>query len=67
MAIKKVAILTAGGLAPCLSSAIAALVERYTEVAPEVEIICYVSGYKGLLEGKHVVVTPEVRKNIAAL
>lgn len=67
MAIKKVAILTAGGLAPCLSSAIAALVERYTEVAPEVEIICYVSGYKGLLEGKHVVVTPEVRKNIATL
>ncbi len=67
MAIKKVAILTAGGLAPCLSTAIAALVERYTQIAPEVEIICYVSGYKGLLEGKSVVVTPEVRKNIAAL
>lgn len=67
MAIKKVAILTAGGLAPCLSTAIAALVERYTQIAPEVEIICYVSGYKGLLEGKSVAVTPEVRKNIAAL
>jgi pyrophosphate--fructose-6-phosphate 1-phosphotransferase len=65
--VKKVAILTAGGLAPCLSSAIAALIERYTEVAPEVEIICYVGGYKGLLEGKSITVTPEMRKNIAVL
>lgn len=65
--VKKVAILTAGGLAPCLSSAIAALIERYTDVAPEVEIICYVGGYKGLLEGKSITVTPEMRKNIAVL
>ena len=65
--VKKVAILTAGGLAPCLSSAIAALIERYTEVAPEVEIICSVGGYKGLLEGKSITVTPEMRKNIAVL
>lgn len=65
--VKKVAILTAGGLAPCLSSAIAALVERYTEVAPDVEIICYTGGYKGLLEGKSILVTPEIRKNISIL
>jgi pyrophosphate--fructose-6-phosphate 1-phosphotransferase len=31
---KKVAILTAGGLAPCLSSAIGSLLERYTEIDP---------------------------------
>src|ERR687895_618241 len=30
----KVAMLTAGGLAPCLSSAVGGLIERYSEVAP---------------------------------
>ena len=59
---KKVAILTAGGLAPCLSSAVGGLIERYTEIAPDVEIICYRSGYKGLLLGDAYSVTPEVRK-----
>jgi len=34
---RKVAILTAGGLAPCLSSAIGGLIERYTEIAPEID------------------------------
>jgi diphosphate-dependent phosphofructokinase len=48
---KKVAILTAGGLAPCLNSAIGSLIERYTEIDPSIEIICYRSGYKGLLYG----------------
>ncbi len=67
MAIKKVAMLTAGGLAPCLSSAIAGLIERYTEVAPDVEIICYRSGYKGLLLGDSFVVTKEMRDQIAIL
>ena len=65
--VKKVAILTAGGLAPCLSSAIAALIERYTDVAPDVEIICYVGGYKGLLEGRSIRVTPEIRQHAAVL
>jgi hypothetical protein len=32
---KKVAMLTAGGLAPCLSSAVGGLIERYTDVAPK--------------------------------
>lgn len=48
---KKVAILTAGGLAPCLNAAIAGLIERYSAAAPEIEIICYRGGYKGLLLG----------------
>jgi pyrophosphate--fructose-6-phosphate 1-phosphotransferase len=58
---KKVAILTAGGLAPCLSAAIADLIERYTAVSPGTEIICYRSGYKGLLLGDSLKVTPELR------
>jgi pyrophosphate--fructose-6-phosphate 1-phosphotransferase len=64
---KKVALLTAGGLAPCLSSAIGALIERYTEIAPDVEIIAYRSGYKGLLLGDSYRVTPEVRAGARVL
>ena len=65
--VKKVAFLTAGGLAPCLSSSIAALIERYTEVAPEVELIAYTSGYKGLLLGESLPITDEIRQNAAVL
>lgn len=67
MAVKKVALLTAGGLAPCLSSAIGRLIERYTEVSPETEIIAYVGGYKGLLLGESIPVTDEIRRNAAIL
>ncbi|NLL82622.1 MAG: pyrophosphate--fructose-6-phosphate 1-phosphotransferase [Lentisphaerae bacterium] len=62
MAVKKVGILTAGGLAPCLSSSIGFLIERYTAIAPDVEIIGYVNGYMGLLKGQSIAVTPEVRQ-----
>lgn len=67
MSVKKVGILTAGGLAPCLSSAIGGLIERYTEMAPEVEIICYRSGYKGLLLGDSIPITPAIREKAAVL
>ena len=53
--------LTAGGLAPCLSSAVGGLIQRYTEVAPDVRIIAYRNGYAGLLIGDSVEVTDEVR------
>ena len=56
-----VAMLTAGGLAPCLSAAVGGLIQRYTEVAPDVRIIAYLNGYAGLLTGKSVEVTSEVR------
>jgi len=64
---KKVAILTAGGLAPCLNSAIGSLIERYTEIDPSIEIICYRSGYKGLLLGDYYKVTPEIRAKAGLL
>ncbi len=54
MFIRKVALLTAGGLAPCLASAVGALVERYSEVAPHIEIIGYKDGYAGLLKGESI-------------
>ena len=62
MARHKIAMLTAGGLAPCLSSAVGGLIERYSEIRPEAEMIGYLSGYKGLLQGKSIPVTSEVRK-----
>ena len=67
MAVKRVGILTAGGLAPCLSSAIGGLIERYTETAPEVEILCYRAGYKGLLLGDSFAVNQAVRENASVL
>lgn len=67
MAVKKVGILTAGGHAPCLSSAVGGLIERYTEIAPEVEIICYRQGYMGLLQGDYITVTPQIRENIGVM
>jgi pyrophosphate--fructose-6-phosphate 1-phosphotransferase len=59
---KKVALLTAGGLAPCLSSAVGGLIERYTEIDPSIEIIAYRGGYKGLLLGDSYKITPEIRE-----
>ena len=67
MAEHKVGILTAGGLAPCLSAATGALIERYTEFDPTIEILCYRSGYKGLLLGDRIPVTPAIREKAAVL
>src|SRR3954452_11465809 len=67
MPVRRLALLTAGGLAPCLSSAVGGLVERYTEVAPEVEIIGYLDGYAGLLSGRSIQVGPEARAKAGTL
>ncbi len=65
--VKKVAFLTAGGLAPCLSSSIGFLIDEYTKKAPNVEMIGYINGYMGLLKGESIPVTDEVRKNALVL
>jgi diphosphate-dependent phosphofructokinase len=67
MPVTTVAMLTAGGLAPCLSSAVGGLIERYTEVAPDVRIIAYLNGYAGLLTGRSAEVTDEVRARAGRL
>jgi pyrophosphate--fructose-6-phosphate 1-phosphotransferase len=59
--------LTAGGLAPCLSSAVGGLIERYTLVAPDARIIAYKNGYAGLLTGDSAEVTPQVRAEAGRL
>lgn len=65
--VKKVAFLTAGGLAPCLSSSIGFLIDEYTKKAPNVEMIGYINGYMGLLRGDSIPVTDAVRKNALIL
>jgi len=65
--VKKVAFLTAGGLAPCLSSSIGFLIDEYTKKAPNVEMIGYINGYMGLLKGESIKVTDEVRKRALTL
>ena len=50
----KIAFLTAGGIAPCLSAAIGALIEKYNTLAPDADMIGYLHGYRGLLLGKSI-------------
>ncbi|MBX7539964.1 pyrophosphate--fructose-6-phosphate 1-phosphotransferase [Qipengyuania sphaerica] len=64
---KTVAMLTAGGLAPCLSSAVGGLIERYSEIAPDVRIVAYRNGYAGLLTGNWIEATDDVRANAGRL
>ena len=67
MTVRRVALLTAGGFAPCLSSAVGGLIERYNELAPEVEIVAYQHGYHGLLTGNKIVIDEEVRSQAGIL
>lgn len=67
MTVRRVALLTAGGFAPCLSSAVGGLIERYNELAPEVEIVAYQHGYHGLLTGNKIVINEEVRSKAGIL
>ena len=53
----KIALLTAGGLAPCLSAAVGFLIDMYSKKLPKAEIIGYRNGYMGLLKGWSVPVT----------
>ena len=63
----KIAFLTAGGIAPCLSSSIGALIESYNKLAPEAEMIGYLNGYRGLLQGKYLRFPEEVKTDYPIL
>ncbi len=54
MTVRRVALLTAGGFAPCLSAAVGGLIARYNDLDPEIEIITYQHGYHGLLTGNSI-------------
>ena len=64
---KKVAFLTAGGIAPCLSSSIGALIERYNELEPDAILSGYLNGYQGLLLGKSIQFSDKVKENYEVL
>ena len=63
----KVAILTSGGLAPCLSASVGGLIQRYNELDSNIEIITYLSGYQGLLLGQSRTISQQGRKEAYTL
>ena len=63
----KIAFLTAGGIAPCLSSSIGALIQAYNQSAPSAEIVGYLNGYRGLLLGKSIEFPDSIRSRYEVL
>jgi len=58
----KVAFLTAGGIAPCLSASIVSLIKFYNNSDVSVEFIGYLNGYKGLLKGKSIKIPKDLHE-----
>ena len=63
----KIAFLTAGGIAPCLSSAIGGLIKGYAAKYPEAEMVGYLHGYGGLLRGNSITISEDTKKNVDVL
>ena len=63
----KIAFLTSGGIAPCLSASIGALIDAYNVLSPKAELIGYLHGYKGLLLGNSIDIPEKVKKNTEIL
>ena len=61
----RIAFLTAGGIAPCLSASIGGLIEHYNKIAPDADLMGYLNGYQGLLTGKSYHFPKEVRERAA--
>ena len=61
----KIALLTSGGIAPCLSASVGRLVENYFRLYPTSEVIGYLNGYKGLLLGKSTVFPKKIEDHIS--
>ena len=59
--------LTSGGLAPCLSSSVAALVREWDRHDPGVELVGYRDGYAGLLTGSSIRIDAPMRAGIDRL
>ncbi len=59
----RIAFLTAGGIAPCLSSSIGELIKGYYNKFPEAKLIGYLHGYRGLLLGKSIEISEKVKQN----
>ena len=55
----KVAFLTSGGIAPCLSASLGRLIRNYSEKDTDVTMVGYLHGYKGLLIGHSISIGPD--------
>ena len=55
----KIAFLTAGGIAPCLSSSISMLIQEYKKQNIDCEFIGYLYGYKGLLVDQKIIISQD--------
>ena len=58
----RIAFLTAGGIAPCLSASIGGLIRSYNTSLPDADFIGYLNGYKGLLTDKKISFPASVKK-----
>ena len=63
----KVAFLTSGGIAPCLSSSIARLIYNYSKLDENIEFIGYLYGYKGLLTNQKIIIPSDIGGKINLL
>ena len=59
----KVAFLTAGGIAPCLSASIGKLIKCYYDIDPNISMLGYLFGYKGLLTDLSISIDSTVCKD----
>ena len=63
----KIAFLTAGGVAPCLSASLGALIQTYNELAPKADLLGYLHGYRGLLLGNSIEIPSSIRNKTDVL
>ena len=63
----RVAFLTAGGIAPCLSASIGYLIQFYNAFRNNISFVGYLNGYKGLLTGNSINFPNEIKDNALEL
>ena len=63
----RVAFLTAGGIAPCLSASIGYLIQFYNDIRNNISFVGYLNGYKGLLTGNSINFPNEIKDNALEL
>ena len=56
----KVAFLTSGGIAPCISASMGRLIRNYSEKDLDIAMLGYLHGYKGLLLGDSISISQDV-------
>tara|TARA_B100000945_G_C20424232_1_gene619517 strand:- start:3779 stop:4969 length:1191 start_codon:yes stop_codon:yes gene_type:complete len=63
----KIAFLTAGGIAPCLSACIGRLIYNFSKLNNRNEMLAYSHGFKGLLLGNTIAINKETINNCELL